>query len=694
MAITTSSAGQTNIACNGGNTGTASVTASGGTGAFTYSWAPSGGTASTATGLTQGGYTVTVTDANSCTATHTFTLTEAPAINITTSVTDATCGLSDGSASVSASGGTGTLSYSWAPGGSTNTAITGISAGTYTVTVTDVNSCTASSTAVVDATGGVTLSVTATPVACNGGNTGAVDLTVLTGTPNYSYSWSNSASTEDISSLTAGTYTVLVTDNNGCTATASASVTEPTALSLNTVVTSVSCNGTSTGAVDLTVSGGTTGYTYSWTNSAATEDISGLAAGGYTVTVTDANNCTATVSVTVTEPAALTLSGSVTDADCNGNTDGAIQLTVTGGTGSYDYNWSNSAITEDITGLTAGTYSVTVTDDNNCTATYSGTVNEPAALTYTMASDNVNCAGANDGTATITVNGGTPGYNYSWSPSGGNGATASGLSPGNYTVLVTDSNGCSVSAGVSITEPLMLVALISSHTDVSCNGGSDGTATVSAGWGTPSYSYSWSPSGGTGPVASGLAPGTYTVTVTDNNGCTASSSVTIAEPAPLSVTSVVQAEMFPNGGSADITVTGGTPVYSYSWSDGATTEDLNSVPGGTYTVTVTDANGCTETATVVIPSFVGTAPQEQTQLNIYPNPSNGNFTVSVSGMPEGELKMMLTDISGKTLFTKIHSGSVGELNLPVNADMLPAGTYFLRISTGNSFSVHPVVITK
>ncbi len=236
-----------------------------------------------------------------------------------------------------------------------------------------------------------TLSSTQVNVLCNGASTGSIDLTVTGGTSPYTYAWSNSATTQDISGLVAGTYTVTVTDANSCTKTLSATITQPSALALSSTQVNVLCNGNATGSIDLTVSGGTSPYTYAWSNSATTQDISGLAAGTYTVTVTDANACTKTLSATITQPSALTLSKTQVNVLCNGNATGSIDLTVSGGTSPYTYAWSNSATTQDISGLVAGTYTVTVTDANSCTKTISATITQPAALTASATTTNSTC---------------------------------------------------------------------------------------------------------------------------------------------------------------------------------------------------------------------------------------------------------------------------------------------------------------
>ncbi len=372
-----------NVSCNGDNTGSASASATGGIGPYTYAWS-NGATTASNTGLMAGTYTVTVTDASGCTDTEIVTITEPTALVASVgSSTNVLCNSgSNGSATATASGGTAAYTFLWSNGSSTAT-VTGLSAGTYTVTVTDANGCTDTDIVTISEPAALVANVTSSNNAsCNGSNDGAATASAAGGTAPYSFSWSNGASTAGATGLIAGSYTVTVTDANGCTDTDVVNITEPAILvaSISGNV-NVSCNGGANGSLTASATGGTTAYTYLWSDGSTAATASGLSAGTYTVTITDANGCSDTESAIVTEPTLLLLSTSAVNVTCNGGLDGAIDLTVSGGTTSYTFSWSSGAVTEDINSIAAGTYTVTVTDANGCSDNTSETLSEPAVLT-------------------------------------------------------------------------------------------------------------------------------------------------------------------------------------------------------------------------------------------------------------------------------------------------------------------------
>ncbi|WP_432410206.1 DUF7507 domain-containing protein [Rasiella sp. SM2506] len=607
--------------CFGSSTGSATVTASGGTPAYSYSWntVPVQTTA-TATGLAAGSYTVTVTDANGCTEQAVATIGQATDLEAAiTASSDADCfGSSTGSATVTASGGTPAYSYSWntVPVQTTATA-TGLAAGSYTVTVTDANGCTEQAVATIGQATDLEAAITASSDAdCFGSSTGSATVTASGGTPAYSYSWNTVPvqTTATATGLAAGSYTVTVTDANGCTEQAVATIDQATDLEAAITASSdADCFGSSTGSATVTASGGTPAYSYSWNTVPVqtTATATGLAAGSYTVTVTDANGCTeqavATIGQATDLEAAITASS---DADCFGSSTGSATVTASGGTPAYSYSWNTVPVqtTATATGLAAGSYTVTVTDANGCTEQAVATIDQATDLEAAItASSDADCFGSSTGSATVTASGGTPAYSYSWNTVPvQTTATATGLAAGSYTVTVTDANGCTEQAVATIGQATDLEAAITASSDADCFGSSTGSATVTASGGTPAYSYSWN----TVPVqttatATGLAAGSYTVTVTDANGCTEQAVATIGQATDLeaAITASSDADCFGSStGSATVTASGGTPAYSYSWNTVPvqTTATATGLAAGSYTVTVTDANGCTEQAVATI----------------------------------------------------------------------------------------------
>ncbi len=653
---------QVNVLCNGAATGSINLTVAGGTSPYTYSWT-GGVTTQNRTGLLAGTYTVTVTDANGCTATIATTITEPPALVLTTTQVNVLCnGASTGSINLTVTGGTGTYTYSWT-GGVTTQNRTGLAAGTYAVTVTDANGCTKTTSTTITQPTVLALSTTQVNVLCNGASTGSINLTVTGGTSPYTYSWTGGITTQNRTGLAAGTYSVTVTDANGCTKTTSTTITEPTAITLSTVPTSSTC-GSANGSISLTVSGGTSPYTYSWTGGATTQNVSNLLAGTYTVTVTDANGCTKTTSATVNNTNGPTLSTTQVNVLCNGAATGSINLTVTGGTSPYTYSWTGGVTTQNRTGLLAGTYTVTVTDANSCTATIATTITEPPALVLTTTQVNVLCNGASTGSINLTVTGGTGTYTYSWT-GGVTTQNRTGLAAGTYAVTVTDANGCTKTTSTTITQPTVL-ALSTTQVNVLCNGASTGSINLTVTGGTSPYTYSWT-GGITTQNRTGLAAGTYAVTVTDANGCTKTTSTTITEPTAITLSTVPTSSTCGSAnGSISLTVSGGTSPYTYSWTGGVTTQNRINLLAGTYTVTVTDANGCTKTTSATVNNTNGPT-LSTTQVNVL---CNGAATGSIN----------LTVAGGTSPYTYSWTGGV----TTQNRTGLLAGTYTVTVTDANS----------
>ncbi|HWB61957.1 MAG TPA: gliding motility-associated C-terminal domain-containing protein, partial [Chitinophagales bacterium] len=656
------------VACAGGHSGSVAITVNGGVFPYSYAWS-NGATTQNINGLSGGNYTVTVTDANGCTTTASFTINEPTPITTSISGTDVTChGAANGSATVTASGGMPPYTYLWNTFQSTQT-IDSISGGHYFVIVTDANGCSVHDSIVIFEPTAIVTHTTATNTTCNGNTDGSVTLTVSGGTPGYTYSWSNSATTQNLTGVGAGTYYVTVTDNNGCTTVDSATVTEPALLVATGIVENVHCAGGSDGRIDLTVTGGTYPYVYAWSNSQTTQNATNLTAGGYSVTVTDAHGCSATLSFTVTEPTPIQTSVTGTDVTCHGNSNGTASLTVSGGTPPYTFLWSNFQITQNITGLSGGTYFVIVTDSNGCTKRDSVFIFEPTPLLVTDSSSNISCFNANDGTITIFPIGGQPPYSYAWS----NGATTqnvTGLAGGSYCVTVTDQSGCSATACATIVNPPILVTNFVVHNTI-CFGDSNGYIDVIQSGGTPNYTFVWS-TGATTQDIDSLAAGTYVITVTDSRGCINVDSAMVQQPAALYTSGVIKNVTCHgyNDGAVIITAYGGTLPYSYLWSPvGVSTQNLYDVGGGNYFVSVTDANGCAvQSLYIVVDPPLLTDTIVHTDVSCYGG-SNGTAAIIPSG--------------GTGSATAAYSYLWNDFSIDSNRTGLMAGEHFVLLTDSN-----------
>jgi gliding motility-associated-like protein len=465
----------------------------------------------------------------------------------------------------------------------------------YTVIVSDgIGACTDSVSVLVS---DLQAAMASQNISCAGSADGMASITVTNGIGAYTYLWNTMAVTSAISGLAAATYTVDVTDSIGCVVSDSALITEPNLLFLSAAVGNVLCFGDSNGTIDLTATGGTFPYLYSWSTGDTIEDLANLLPGPYSVSVTDTNGCQDTLDLVVAEPAVLSVGSSVTDLVCNGDSSGTAIVSTAGGTAPFSYMWNDpgAQTTANAAGLAAGSYTVVVTDSSGCMDSSSVTVNEPPPVGGTFTATDAICNGNCDGSVTGSPAGGT-GTASSWMllwNTGDTALTISGLCAGMYNVLMVDSVGCSASDSVLVSEPVVMMVIVSS-TDATCNGDIDGTlSTVMTGGNTP-FTYSWTGGLPANPTHTGVSPGSYTVTVTDSSGCTASDLSVVSEPAALVVTVASMPAPCTDYGELTATPGGGTLPYSYLWNDvnSQTTATATDLASGTYSVTVTDVLGC------------------------------------------------------------------------------------------------------
>jgi len=695
--VLTVSAAATNASCGTVCDGTAFATPNGGTPGYTYSWnTVPAQTTQGASGLCAGTYTVTVTDTNGCTAQDTTVITNLIIIQINPSIIGISCnGICDGQATAIPSGGLAPYTYSWSNGDTTQTADS-LCPGFVYVTVTDMNGCASTDSILMPVAPSVLVpnGTINQQISCNGLCDGMVSSSPTGGTAPYSVVW-NLPNGIDTNNVCAGFVTVTVTDSNNCVQTDTLVLIEPDTISPNPIIVNLICNGNPTGSISLSPTGGTPGYTFIWVpNVSSTSSASNLPAGTYNITITDTNGCSRTDAYIITSPPVLSSIPIGIDISCNGTCDGMAAVIVGGGTPPYQYNWAPNGQTNDsIFNLCPPflTNTVTIIDSNGCITSQTITIKEPLPLNVGITGTPVGCSSTCNGTAIANPIGGTPGYTYQWSvnavPNNLTNQGINNLCPDTFTVTVTDTNGCVATGAYIVTTPPALSVTLDS-TNVTCNGANDGTATVTPIGGTAPYTYSWI--GGclivpnTNPSISGLCPGVYTVTVTDSNNCIFIGSVIITEPTPIDDNEVITGA---NCGICDGSIvmfpSGGTPGYTHSWSNGATTPNNPNLCAGFYTDTITDSQGCISLFTLAVSNPTG--------------PSGITATVNNTkcfGSCDGSLNAI--PIGGTTPYSFSWSSIPPGGPYPNDSTLtgLCAGTYNLTVTDGAGCILSTTIIVK
>lgn len=793
------------ITCNSATNGSLNLTVTGGTMPFNYDWNvnPLDGIQDP-TGLGAGTYSVTVSDPTGCQNNASIVLNQPNALSITCAQASpvSTVGGSNGSASVAISGGTAPYTVAWSgaasgsqPQATAGTAtISGLIAGSYNVTVTDANNCTTTCSFVIsDPSCNISVSATSENPTCEGSNNGTIDVTA-TGAFPFDYDWSDDTldGTEDPMSVGAGTYSVTVTDDDGCQAITSVTLTDPPGVLLSCAQANpVSTPGGSDGAATISISGGTAPYTLLWAGPASGTQqalvagdatISNLPAGVYTMTVTDDNGCSEACSFTIGSAGCAldVILNSSAISPCFSAVNGVIVLDILNATGVVQYDWNVDALDgeSDPSGLGAGFYAVTVTDGAGCSDTISVTLSTPdpifetceaispasgpsasdgsAQITYAnglapytitidragggyndtiisgmdstilfndlppgfytvfiidanncpspcsfvicggldvaLSIENESCPGANDGSAIATVTGEIFSYNLLWSTTEIS-DTIINLSPGIYTISITDALGCTLADSLEILAAVPLELQCSQQTPVSTPVATDGEAAIIVDGGTAPYTLAWSGAGSGSQIVNmadtvvigGLAAGVYSLTLTDANGCTETCTFTIATPGcNISVSATAQNESCPGSldGSIELTITVGLLPLNFDWSDDALDgmEDPMGLSPGTYSVTVTDGASCLASATVTI----------LTQ-NTLPNATLGagtaiceddcfDFSLTLTGAPPFTVNYTLDTGSGPQALSATFAGTAGVIPVCPADFNLTSGTITLTLT--------------
>lgn len=541
------------------------------------------------------------------------------------------------------------------------------------------------------------VTATVTAESCFGQNDGKIVLNTTGGTGPYAYQWSNSSTSDSISNLVPGNYQVTVTyDGGNCVQQSSYAVFGPDSLQLQFNASNEVC-GDAGGSLTALVSGGTPPLAYAWNQGSSSVQLQNLTIGTYTVTVTDQNGCTVNNSGAVGGTPGVAILPTLTEPGC-GQNNGVIAATPTSGPGPYNYAWSHDGALTDsnATALTAGSYTVTVSDGNGCTNEFLLFLNnQGSANLSTQQIIDADCFGASTGGIDLSANGGTPPYTYAWNdPSNSTTQNLSGAPAGIYQVSVTDASGCQSFHFDTINEPEGL--LVTSQSErAACFGDSSGAASVQVSGGTPGYTYLWN-TGSTNDSIFTVPGGSYTVTVTDNQGCTQQNLVVILQPDSIEVVAAITGEDTTTGGngSIDLTVSGGTAPYGYFWSNNSFTQDQFNLNGGGYWVIVTDDDGCqSDTIRFFVPYPTGlpTISQPLQDLSIYPNPSEGQITIRWSNATDFPVDVSLLSVTGQLIDQTQLSAESGRSMSVLEYNPPQPGIYLIRFENGQGVSMHRVM---
>lgn len=613
-----------------------------------------------------------------------------PPLISTISVAPVSCfGEASGAISLSVNGGTPPYSYHWENGAIAPNR-TGLIAGSYTVTITDIAGQTTVQMAVItQAQAALTPSMTVVAVKCFGDSTGQINCSVTGGTSGYSFIWEDGNTEQNRSSLPAGIYAVTVSDANHCTATETGNIGQPSQITATSGTIPATC-GEENGAISLSVLGGLPPYTFLWNNGNTNQNLSNLSSGAFTVLIVDANACNNQFTASIPHLDGPIASAISTAVSCFGEATGTIHVSISNGMAPFMFLWNDGSTEQNRSTVPAGIYTLTVTDANQCTTSLLSFITQSIALETTASTSPDVCKRSN-GTISLTVSGGNMPYVYQWN-NGLNSTNLTNLSAGDYRVYVTDSLGCVIDSTFNIgaIEAPILDA-ITNH--VNCFSDANGSIDLLPMGGTPPYFYAWS-NGLTSQQISGLSANVYSIVLSDANGCSVTADYTILQPSEhLAITIDVTNSTGSNDGTASTIVAGGTPPYTYVWNNGITGSQLINLSPGNYTVTLSDANHCTTTAIATVELTISTENvPDDVRLQISPNPGTDRILVQTRAILKNALQLTLVNAAGQMI--SAHLLNPGDMQCAFDTAGLSTGIYFLKVRDGIHQEYFKVIIAR
>lgn len=631
------------LKCFGDKNAQIEVDMKGGLPPYRYKWS-NGDTTAIIKDLEAGNYFITATDKNKCVFSDTINIINPDSIKLNKqNKQHIRCyNETNGFIELSASGGNGVFQYLWS-NNETNAKLTNIKAGNYFVTINDGNNCIKTDSVQIIQPDSLDILPTIKNTDCKISNSGSISTQIKGGNNPYSFSWEGpdnfTSNLSAIQSLKNGTYQLTLTDNKGCTKISSYKIIDPIDFQIIDSITHVKCHGNSTGAIKLDINGGSQPFIFTWSNNTKNKDIINVVAGNYSVTVSDASNCSVEKTFKIDEPTiALNVQISGIDTLCFGAKNGSLIASTIGGTSPYSYEWNNGATNNELKNLMGDKYIITVTDKNGCTTTAQREIANFGKISAKFNETKAKCHNSDDASLEITE----ISYNQIPSPINSfllkwsNGATdkiANKLLAGEtYNVTITNQRGCSAVESYKLSKPEPPQIILISSKNPSCNKGNDGNIAVKGSGGSAPYTFEWS-NGAVGDNISNLSDGDFTVTMSDANNCSATVFFTLKKPNPFTLKVETVNENCKNTatGNAQLNITGGTTPYKITWNTGENTPKIENLSAGTYGFTVTDAAGCLQAGNVKIDSAIQLSATFQTIPVRCGGLSDGSFSIFAKG---------------------------------------------------------------